>query len=368
MSDRSLGTGLIVAGLALGAIALAWLVVNAATGILEPGGFVLGLFFLMLFILPLLVVGAYVRQRSLAQEAAAVSFEQRRTLWERDRLFRQVLQREARRASELVGARASEAQGEVADLLRRAQEALESLAEEAAHPVGEADWLHATTLGPRDVQDVERYDDLLLAGIRRIREEAEQARRIEEPEAARGLLDLARSAGRQFALRQDLVLRGRRLPAVAPLHLLRAEIPERRQVAPESLGPGGAVSHEFRDYLVTAHITYFAAGRSRHALVLRGEEGERRLLVEPGSERALLLEPAAEGRRLPARVVESGSASVSIDSLSGRAEGVVVDYRRTEEDGEVGWWERWPEGERAYTGYWVELRDFQFWPGAVGSE
>ncbi|MGE5619003.1 MAG: hypothetical protein ACM3US_07050 [Sphingomonadaceae bacterium] len=367
-SDRLLGTGLIAVGLVLGALLLLWLAVNAVAGVLAPGGFVLGLFLLALFVVPLLLVGAYVLRRGAEEAVSASAFERRRTLLERDRLFRQVLQREVRRALQLVSARAAEAQGEAAASLRRAQQTLEGLADEASQPVREADWLHAASLGPQDVRDVERYDDLLLAGIRRIEETAVQEAEATRPETARLLEELSHSAARQFDLRQDLVLRGRRLPSVAPLHLLRAEIPGRRPVAPENLGPGGAVSHGEQDYLVTAHVTYFMAGRDRHALVLRGQEGERRLLVEPGADRALLLDPVPS-ERLRGGAVESGTASASIDSLSGRAEGVVVDYRRTrEEGGQVGWWERWPEGERGFLGTEERLSDFEFWPAAVGSE
>lgn len=367
MADRSIGTALIALGAALGVIAVGWLVANAASGILGPGGFVLGLFFLVLFIFPLVAAGFYVRRRAALQEAAAVSFEGRRRLLERDRIFRRTLEREARRTARLLEAGAAEAPEEVAELLRRGRESLEGLAEEASQPVGEADWLHAAALEARDERSIEGYDDLLLAGIRRIREEVERLPGMQRPEAARELLELANSARRQFTLRQDLLLRGRRLPPVSPLHLLRPEIPERRQVAPESLHPGGAVSRAAHDYLVTARIAYFAEGRSWCALVLRGEEGERRLQVEPGASRALFMEPVDPGR-LGGRVAERGSASISIDSLSGTADGIVVDYRLVEsEGGQVGWWERWPEGERAYTGERVELREFEFWPAAVGS-
>ncbi len=366
-SSQTLGTGLIVAGLALAALVVIWLVVNAAAGILGPGGFVLGLLLLLLFVLPLLVAGVYVRQRGEAQTAQAEAFRARRSLLERDRLFRQSLRREVERAAQLVGARASEAEGVAVDLLRQTRDSLVGLEESAAQQPREADWMDVTTLGPRDERDVERYDDLLLAGIRRIRETAEQPERAERPETAREMLDLARSAARQFDLRQDLLLRGRRLPPVAPLHLLRAEVPGRRAVAPEDLRPGGAVSRESMDYLVTARVSYFDSGRQWYALVLRGEEGERRLQLEPGADRVLWMEPVAE-HALPDQVEESGTASVAIDSLSGQAEGVVVDYRRTEgAGGRVGWWERWPQGERSYAGQEERLAGFEFWPVAVGS-
>ncbi len=367
MTTSYLGTSLIILGAVLGLLAVLWLAVNAAAGILAPGGLVLGLFFLVLFVLPLIAAGLYVRRRAVEELSAAASFEERRRLLEQDRLFRQTLHRQARLAAERLEARASAAQGEAADLLKQAQLLLAGLSEDAAQPVSEVDWLHATALTSRDARDVERYDDLLLAAVRRIREGAEQAAAVERTEAARSLLELARSAHQQFMLRQDLVLRGRRLPPIGPLQLLRAEIPTRSEIAPESLRPGDAVSRGSRNYLVTAHVTYFARGRVWHTLVLRGEEGEWRLLVEPGADRALLLKPAADGGP-PGAEVETGSASVSIDSLTGSAEGVVVDYRRTRGEGHLeGWWERWPEGERAFLGEQIDLSELRFWPSAVGT-
>ena len=119
---------------------------------------------------------------------------------------------------------------------------------------------------------------------------------------------------------------------------------------------------------MTARLTYFAEGREWYALALRGEDGERRLQVEPGADTVLFMEPA-KAERLPGKVEESGTASVSVDGLGSGAEGVVVDYRRTRgEDGLAGWWERWPEGERAYTGRRIGVNELQFWPAAVGGE
>lgn len=200
-SGKALGTALVITGLALAAVAVAWLMANVLSGALQPGGFVLGLFFLTLFILPMVLVGIFLRRRGAAEAAEVASFEERRKLFEGDRILRQTLRRESGHAAELVGSRASQLQGEASELLKQVQRVLEGLAEEASQPVGEADWLHAAFLGPQDVRDVERYDDLLLAG--------------------------------------------------------------------------GAVTLGTSDYLVTAHITYFAEGRRWDALILRGEEGER---------------------------------------------------------------------------------------------
>jgi hypothetical protein len=368
MDDRVLGLGLILVGGVLGLVALAWLAVNAAAGILQPGGFVLGLFFLLLFILPLVVGGFWVVRRGAARESTSARFEERRRTLERDRIFRQSLLVQVRRAADLVEKRADEVSEDAGSDLRRAGSILKGLSAEVAQPVSEVDWLSARALTADDARDVERYDDLLLAGLRRVREEAQQPMGAGETGLARRILDLARSAERQFALRQDLLLRGRKLPRVSPLQLLGGGLQDRGQVEPESLGPGGAVSYGSDNYLVTAHITYFAEGRTWHTLVLRGEDGERRLQIEPGATQALMMKPLPPGG-LGGATESSGTASVSVDSLSGSAEGVVVEYRRTREgDGLSGWWERWPEGERAYKGEQMGVFGLKFWPAAVGGE
>lgn len=366
-SGRTLGSVLLFAGIALGAVALAWLVTNVATGALQPGGFVLGLFFLMLLIMPLVLAGFFLRRRGAAETVEAASFDERRKLFERDRLFRQSLQREATRTVVLLGTKSSETREGISETLKLTQRSLERLSEEASQPIAEADWLHAATLETQDALEVERYGDLLLAGLRRIRETVTGKITLDEPEA-KGLLDLARSVERQYTLRQDLLIRGRKPPAVSPLHLLRAELPGDRQIVPELLEPGGAVSHEDRDYLVTAHVTYFDEGQEIHSLVLRGEGGTRLLLARPGDNRVLFMEPV-EISQLPELVEKSGTASVTIDSLTGKAEGVVVDYRLTVGlHGRLGWWERWPEGEKAYAGQALRSSEFQFWPSAVWSD
>ncbi len=366
-SGRMMGTALLVTGVVLGLLGVAWMVANAAAGILEPGGFVLGLIFLAVFVVPMVLAGLFLRRRGAAEELDAAAFEQRRRQLERDKIFRQLLQRESHRAGESLGSMASGSEGETRESLAQARVALAELEETASEPVREAAWLEAAPLDARDERNVARYDDLLLAGIRRIRETAGREQR---PDAvtAQELLRLARSAQRQFALRQDLVLRGRSLPASSPLHLLKGEVPERGRTSPESLRPGAAVSVGSDDYLVTARLTYFAEGREWYALALRGEEGERRLQVQPGADEVLFMEPA-KADRVPERVEESGAASVSVDGLGSGAEGVVVEYRRTRrEDGLVGWWERWPEGERGYIGRPKGLHELQLWPAAVGGE
>ena len=124
----------------------------------------------------------------------------------------------------------------------------------------------------------------------------------------------------------------------------------------------------FDDYLVTARATYFAEGREWYALMLRGEEGERRLQVNPGADTVLFMEPTEAGH-LAGKVEESGTASVAVRGLASAVEGVVVDYRRTQAiGGLVGWWERWPEGEMSYAGRQVSVKELRLWPAAVSGE
>ena len=169
---KGLGNGLIAVGAILGFVGILWLVTNGIAGILEPGGFVLGLFFMLLFVLPVVVGGMYLRGRAGEETAAEATFEGRRRLLERDRMVRQTLSRQATRAAEAVRERSGREAGEAAELLGEAARALDGLAEDAASPVSEGDWLHATELGPEDEREVARYDDLLLAALRRVQEEA----------------------------------------------------------------------------------------------------------------------------------------------------------------------------------------------------
>ncbi|MCL4532449.1 MAG: DUF4178 domain-containing protein, partial [Actinobacteria bacterium] len=319
------------------------------------------------FVVPMVAAGLILRRRGAAEEIDAAAFEQRRKLFEQDKIFRQLMRRESHVAADLLEGMATGSEGKAGESLRQARLALARLGEAASEAISEATWLEAAPLDPRDARNVARYDDLLLAGIRQIRESTGGGQRLDAA-TAQELLGLAHSAQRQFALRQYLVLRGRSLPASSPLHLLKGEAPERGRIAPESLRPGAAVSLGRDDYLVTAHLTYFAEGREWYALALRGEDGERRLQVEPGADEVLFMEPAKTSD-LPGKVEQSGTASVSVDGLGSGAEGVVVDYRRTlGEDGLTGWWERWPEGERAYVGRRIGLNELQLWPAAVGGE
>src|SRR5512133_84126 len=171
-SNRVLGTALLAVGVVLAVLGVAWMATNAAAGILEPGGFVLGLIFLSVFVVPLVLVGLFLRRRGTAEDVDAVAFEQRRRLFEQDKILRQLLQRESHLADDVIGDLASRSEGDVRQSLEQAKIALAGLAQAASEPVMEAAWLEASPLDARDARNVARYDDLLLAGIRRIREAA----------------------------------------------------------------------------------------------------------------------------------------------------------------------------------------------------
>ena len=363
-SGRAFGTILVATGVALGILGLVWMIANARAGLLETGGFVLGLAFLSVLVVPMVLAGLFLWRRAAVEDQDTADVQERRRQLQSDEVFRHLLRMESHHAGELLAAAASRAEAGARESLLQARTALAQLEDAASRPVMEAAWLESAPMDERDMRNVARCDDLLLAGLRRIRDAA--AGGALDLSAARELVDLAHAAERQFALRQDLLLRGRSLPAVSPLRLLKGEQPDPAGTRPESLRPGAAVSLGPDDYLVVAHITYFAEGREWHALALRGEGGERRLQLEPGADTALFMEPVETGSP-PGSTEESGTASVSVDGLEGGAEGIVVDYRRTRADGNLtGWWERWPEGERSYTSRRIGLSELKLWPAAVG--
>jgi hypothetical protein len=59
------------------------------------------------------------------------------------------------------------------------------------------------------------------------------------------------------------------------------------------------------------------------------------------------------------------TAVVNVNSRSGRAEGVLVSYRRTREARDLRIEERWPDGtSHAYSGAVVGADDIEVWPSS----
>ena len=239
-SGEVLGKSLIAIGGLLGLVGLAWLGVTAASGDLQAGGAVLGIFFLLIIVLPIVAVGFYAMRQGEERQSSITGFDERRRVLEKDRLFRHTLYLQTARLAELFQRRAGEAPLETAKSFREVQSLLAELSAGAGEKVSEAQWLQAAPLAPGDARDVERYDDLLLAAVRQIRQAGDRLEsNPQDAETAQRMMDLARSAERQFALRQDLVLRGRKLPAVGPLQLLGARLPDGHQVEPGIAGARG---------------------------------------------------------------------------------------------------------------------------------
>src|SRR5688572_22351688 len=95
-SSRGLGLGLIVLGAVLGALVVLWLVVNAAGGQLQAGGFVLGLIVMAVLALPPIGAGLVMVRRATAEQAEHERFERRRQVLEADQMFRTTIARDLR--------------------------------------------------------------------------------------------------------------------------------------------------------------------------------------------------------------------------------------------------------------------------------
>ncbi len=364
---RALAYGLIALGAGLAVLVLLWLVVNAAGGQLRAGGFVLGL--LLLFVLggPPLGAGLYLLSRGKQEEQEQQMFERQRRVLDQDRMLRAELARSFRQQAERLSALATPAAARTATRLR-------DLAEDLERPgYDQANWYGAVTLDAEDQEQLQRYNDLLVEEQRRI--EQATARAEEDPSAA--TLALVQQAlerwEEQFRRRQDILLRGRKAPGVAPSELLRARQPSRGAAALAALKLRDAVTLDGEDYVVEASATYFASGRTWHIFTLRSERSERWLYVGPGGIDLALLEPAALPAELGAptfdggcALAESGAASATVEGTVGRSEGVLVDYWRYACPSQgLAWVERWPDdAPRAYTGAPLNPAGVEVWPAA----
>jgi hypothetical protein len=360
---RALPFGLIGLGAALAVLVLLWLGVNAAGGQLRSGGFVLGLFLLVLLGGPPLAVGLYLLSRSKGEEQAQQTFDSQRRVIDADRLLRTDLARNFRQLAERVAGPDAQAAARLRDL-----------AEDLERPgYDQASWYETITLDAEAQQQVQRYDDLLVEEQRR----AEQAARdLERGQAGAGAaLDQALDRWeQQFRRRQDLLLRGRKAPGMAASDLLRAGTPSRGASALAALKLRDAVSYEDDDYVVETSTTYFASGRTWNIYTLRtARSDERYLYVGPGGADLALLEPATVPDPLGAErfdgecsLAENGSATATIVGPRGSGEGLLVDYWRYDcPQQRLAWVEHWQEGApRAFAGAPINPAAFEVWPSA----
>lgn len=360
--------GLVALGSVLGGIVLLWLIVALAQGQLTAAGAVLGLLLAAVLGLPPVGVGVYIMSRGKQEAAEEADLQgQRRTL-EADRLFR------AQQARELtqLARRLEQHQGQSASgLVGRLRNLVEDLESPAYDRSG---WYEAVELAPADREALERYDEVLSAGARRM---AELVDRIEGDRTLLAQLEQAvRAWEGDFSRRSDL-LRGRRAAGVAATELLKAGSAEVSGAVLAALKAGDAISRDGVDYLVEASVSYFEAGRTSLVHRLTTEAAEAWLYVAPGGLKLAWLQEAKLGER-PGQdklehegttyvLEESSEAAASIQTRGGMGtKAVVTVWRYRGDDGRLLRVERWPEGDRAYSGRWIVARELEVWAAGPG--
>jgi hypothetical protein len=337
MAGRTLGYGLLGGAGLLALLMIAWLAVSGASG----GGIVLGLILLVVLAGPLALGGIVVLNRLPAEAAAEKAFASKRRVIDADRLFRRELAPELRQLAR---------QPELPQ--RRLQDLAEDL-ERSTYDT--AEWYDAVQLEDEDVEMLKRYEDLVWERVRVLRQPAnttELERRVRELEDA-------------VDQRRDLLIRGRRAPAIAPSQLLGAGTPARGIDALRKLAVSDAVTLEDDDYVVEGVASYFADGQTWklvHLVPSGTDTNPRWLYVGPaGQEIALLDEthaqaPSAEGQR---------TATVDVTSRAGAARGMLVTLTRETSDGHLTIVERWPDGaEHTYRGPLIRADDVEVWPAS----
>ncbi len=349
-----MGYGLLAGAGGITVLMLAWLAVSGAEG----GGVVLGLLLLFVLAGPLAGAGWYVLGRQRGEASEEASFAGKRRILEADRAFRAELAAELRQLARRPSLPTSALEDMAEDLVRGGYDT----------PA----WYDTVQLADADVDALRRYDDLVWERARWLGEHGTSANQDDLNGAVRAL---------QEALdqRRDLLLRGRRAPAMAPAQLVRAA-PAQGAAGVAALAIGDALSYEGADYLAEGVASYFAEGRTWKLfhLVPSGPEGPARwLYVGPGAVEVALLDetpgvsPLGETVRvddaeLP--LVESGSATADVGGEAGRAEGVLVSYRRYADTARLAYVERWPDGAtHAYSGGFIRPSELQVWPAAVRS-
>lgn len=387
-----LGTGLLALAAVLGVLMVVWLLANLATGQLNVGGFVFGLIFLAIIVLPIGGAGWYLRQRGRQEAAEAALFSARRAVLDQDRVVRRELARDLQQRIEALAQLLPGLPEPAARPVEAAVRRLRDVAADVARPAYDATtWLEQTagTLGPDQLESIRRYDDLVLADARQLeRLERELA---QSPEAAARLAESAELLATHVREREALLGRGRPAAAMAPQELLAAGLAPRRALAsPLDLRLDDAVTYGSTDFLVRGIATYFAGGRTWRAYQLFDGRRERWLearaggadlawydlhpaatLHESGDTVTLDGDDVAPGETF--QLAESGAATVSLESAAGRQDGIYVEYRRyTGPAGARLLVEQWPDGRRLLHGSALAREDLQVWsrasapPGSSG--
>jgi hypothetical protein len=305
---------------------------------------VLGLVLTLILAGPLAGAGVYVLNRAAAEGASSAAFDARRRVLDADRVFRAEIGDLLRRLAERVPERAPD---------------LRSLADDVESGVhrGVA-WEESVRLDESGMDRLQQYDDLIRQRVRQLRD------------SPAGVSDASvRELRQALDQREDLLLLGRRAPALDPARLLRSSAPSTATVELEQIGAGDAVSYASANYVVEGIASYFAEGRTWKLVRLvpsGAASGPRWLYVGPGGLEVALLEEAAAAADAASGASETGTAVVDVLGGAGSARGVLVSYELRREGQRVALVEQWPDGGRhTYAGELVDRDELQVWPAAV---
>ena len=379
LRGRTLGLGLIAGGVLLGLLVIAWLIVNAMSGILKGGGFICGLVLLAVFVLPLLGVGIYTLLHTREEAQEAQTFDRRRRALEGDNLFRKNLAQQVQQLVDRMAAvqadltRAGE-QGAAALLARSATKVRALGNELPTASYDEAAWLDVVGPETRDWSAVESYNNVLSQQARRIGEQLDSlsaAEPAQRPQLATQVGQTVDSMIESFRQRQDLLVRGQKAASATPLAVL-SEHGRQDTAALRNLKLDDAVTFEGTDYLVQGKVTYFAGGRYWYSYLLREKESERWLRTMPQGGDPFMCEMlpappplaadntvALDGQHLTRSDV--GSADVTVEGAAGTERGVFVQYQLFAGNRKALWLEDWPDGPRAYSGHQVYQEELELW-------
>jgi hypothetical protein len=367
-------------GIALAALIVLFLASSVAIGQADPRGVVVGLLGVVIFALPLIFAGWYLRQRGVVEAVEAETFAERRAILDSDRVVRRELARELDQRVAGLLPMTHTLPAEEAALVEGARRRLQEVARDVSNPgYDSTTWLEQTAarLDASALDSIRRYDDLVLDEARRLADVEHDLGR--NPQAAQQLQASVNGLATHVREREELLGRGRRAAAMRPQEMLAAGTQLRRPLAtPLELRLEDAVSYEGADYLVRAALTYFAGGRSWRAYQLHDGRQERWLEVRAQGADVAWYAPhtPVEARGSSVEVdgatygqQEAGSASVSIESAAGAQEGVLVQYwRYGAPTGDRLVAEQWPDGPRALLGWTVAAEDLQLWTKPAATE
>jgi hypothetical protein len=353
-SRRLLGIGLLAGAGGITALMLVWLATSGAMA----GGIVLGLMLLLVLAGPLAGAGWYVLASGRADQAAEEAFASKRRILEADRLFRAELSARLNQLAENPGMPGD-------DLRRLAAELNRTVQDESA-------WYDAVHLDDRQIEVLQRYDDLVWEQVRWLGDH-----RSNDSESLRAATDELRRAIEQ---RTDLLVRGQAAMAVSPRARLQASQGRSDRLAFERLTQGDAISRDGLDYVVDSLAVGFAEGATwklAHLAPSGGGAAEQWLSISPDALELAWLDAVAPPAQAGTPQLSLGAETMTLADqrslvvqvfTSERGEGmrgVLVRTWRYRSATHLGVVEQWPDGDLvAYLGHVVTPTELELWPAS----